>query len=120
MTLVDAASGLAAARIEVESACQSLILASPEAMRASEGALGRAAETLRQGQSAWDWKSAAEPARNEASRLETALRRAGCLLASASRYHAGWRRILSALTGGYSPRGEPVSLPDVRSMSIEG
>jgi hypothetical protein len=116
----DAASGLAAARIEVESACQSLILASPEALTACEGALGRAVEKLRQGQAAWDRKSAGEAARGEAARLATALRRAGCLIASASRYHAGWRRILSAMTGGYSPRGEPVSMPDMRSLSIEG
>jgi hypothetical protein len=120
MTAVDAASRLAAARIEVESACQSLILASPEAMRACEEALGRAVETMRRGRAAWDWKSAGEAARSEASRLGTALRRAGLLIASASRYHAGWVRILSVLTGGYSPRGEPVSMPDVRSMSIEG
>ena len=116
----DAASGLAAVCVEVEGACQSLILASPESLTASEGALARAVETLRRGQSAWDWKSAGEAARSEASRLETGLRRAGRLIASASRYHAGWVRILSVLTGGYSPRGEPVSMPDMRSMSIEG
>jgi hypothetical protein len=120
MTLMDAASGLAAVRVEVESACESLVIASPETLMASEGALGRAAEALRQGQSAWDWKSAGDSARTEASRLQAALRRAGCLLASASRFNAGWLRILSVLTGGYSPRGEPVSMPDMRSMSIEG
>ena len=116
----DAASGLAAVCVEVEGACQSLVLASPEALAACEGALERAVRTLRQGKSAWDWKSAGDAARFEASRLETALRRAGCLLASAYRYHAGWLRILSVLTGGYSPRGEPVSMPNMRSMSIEG
>jgi hypothetical protein len=116
----EAASGLAAVRVELEGACELLVLASPEALAACEGALGRATEKLRQGQSAWDWKSAGETARFEASRLAAVLRRAGFLLASASRYHAGWLRILSALTGGYSPRGEPVSMPNMRSMSIEG
>ena len=41
---VDAASGLAAVRVEVEGACRSLVLASPEALSYCEGALELAAE----------------------------------------------------------------------------
>jgi hypothetical protein len=117
---VDAANGLAAARVEVERACRSLVLASPQALTASEGALGRAAEALRQGHATGDWKPAGEGARIELSRLQAAIRRAGRLLASASQYHAGWLRTLSAMTGGYSPRGEAAPMQDMRRMSVEG
>lgn len=117
---VDAASGLAAVGAEVENACRSLVLASPEALACCEGVLQRAAEALRRGQAAWDWKSAGEAARTEASRLQAGIRRAGRLLSSASRYHAGWLRILAAMTGGYSPRGEAAPLPGMGRISLEG
>lgn len=117
---VDAASGLAAVRVEVEGACQALVLASPEALTSAERALERAAEALRQGQAAWDWKSASEAARKEAPRLQAGIRRAGRLLSSASNYHAGWLRILSVMTGGYSQRGEAAHLPGLRRISLEG
>src|ERR1035438_6961735 len=100
---VDAASGLAAVRVEVEGACRSLVLASPEALSYCEGALARAAEALRRGRAAWDWKSAGAAARIEASRLQAAIRRATRLLSSASRYHAGWLRILSTRRGTEFP-----------------
>jgi len=117
---VDAASGLATVRLEVEDACRSLVLASPEALTCCEGALGRAAETLRRGQAAWDWKSARDAARIEAAQLQSAIRRAARLLSNASRYHAGWLQILSAMTGGYSPRGEAAHIPGIPRMSVEG
>jgi hypothetical protein len=117
---VDAARGLAAVRAEVEAACRSLAVASPEALLCCEGALGRAAGSLRQGQAAWDWESSGDAARWEASRLQSAIRRAGRLLSSASRYHAGWLRILCAMTGGYSRRGEAAPMPGVWRMSVEG
>ena len=116
----DVVSGLAAARLEVESACRSLVLASPEALTACEGALQRAAAVLRQGRAAWDWKSAGEAARIENARLQAGIRRAGRLLASATGYHAGWLRIFSAMTGGYSARGEAAPMPRMRRISIEG
>jgi len=117
---LDAAGGLAAVRIEVEGACRSLIMASPEALTCCERALQRAAAALQQGRSAWDWKSAGEATRTEALRLQAGIRRAGRLLSSASCYHAGWLRILSAMTGGYSPHGEVVPLPGMRRISLEG
>ncbi|MGB9454695.1 MAG: hypothetical protein WCB12_01540 [Bryobacteraceae bacterium] len=117
---VDAASGLAAVRVEMEGACQALVLASPEALTCCQRALERAAAALRQGQAAWDWKSAGEAARKEASRLQAVIRRAGRLLSSASNYHAGWLRILSVMTGGYSQRGEAACMPGLRRISLEG
>jgi hypothetical protein len=117
---LDAASGLAAVRVEVEGACQSLVLASPEALTRCEGALERAAAALRQGHATWDWKSAGEAAGIEAVRLQAVIRRAGRLLSNTSRYHAGWLRVLSALTGGYSPRGEAAPMPGMRRISLEG
>lgn len=116
----DVVSGLAAVRLEVESACRSLVLASPEALTSCERALQRAAVVLRQGRVAWDWKSAGEAARIETAGLQAGIRRAGRLLSSATRYHAGWLRILSAMTGGYSPRGEAAPMPGIRRISIEG
>jgi hypothetical protein len=118
--LVDAASGLAAVRADVEGACESLVLATPEALTCCEGALERAAETLRRGRTAWDWKSAGEAARIEAAQLQAGIRRAGRLLSSASRYHAGWLRILSAMTSGYSARGDSAPMAGMRRISLEG
>jgi hypothetical protein len=117
---VDAANGLAAVRVEVEDACGLLVLASPEALAGCERALARAAQALRQGNAAWDWKSAGEAARREASGLQAAIRRARRLLTSASDYHAGWLRLLSSLTGGYSPRGEAAPMLGMRRLLIEG
>ncbi len=117
---VDAACGLAAVGAEVEDACRSLVLASPEALRRCEKALQQAAEALRQGQSAWDWRSSGQTARTEVSRLQAGIRRAGRLLSSVYGYQAGWLRILSAMTGGYSPHGEAIPLPGLRCMSLEG
>jgi hypothetical protein len=117
---LDAASGLAAVCIELESACRLLVLATPEALASSEEALEQAAATLRRGKVAWDWKSAGETARIEASRLQAAIRRAGRLLSRASGYHAGWLRILCAMTGGYSPQGEAAPMAGVRRISLEG
>jgi hypothetical protein len=107
-------------RVEVEGACQSLLSASPEALARCEGALQRAVEALRRGRTGWNWKSSSKAVRAEAAHLEAAILRAGRLLSSASRYHAGWLRILSGMTGGYSPRGEAASMPGVRRISLEG
>jgi hypothetical protein len=117
---LDAASWLAAVRVELENACRSLVLASPEALVASEEALGRAAKALRQGKNALDGKSGGEAAGIEASRVQALIRRAGRLLSSTYRYHEGWLRILSAKTGGYSSLGEAAPMPGVRRISFEG
>jgi hypothetical protein len=116
----DAVTGLASVRAEVEGACRSLVLATPEELARCEKALGRAAAELRQGHTAWDWRSTVEAARNEAARLQTRIRLAERLLSSASRYHQGWLRILSTMTGGYSAQGTMSPLPDVRRISLEG
>jgi hypothetical protein len=117
---VDVAEGLAAVRAQVEGACQSLVLASPEAVWACERALGRAAEALRQGRTVWALQPAGEAARSETARLQTVIRRAGRLLSSASQYHAGWLRILSAMTGGYSSKGEAAPMQGIGRLSVEG
>ena len=118
--VVDAALGLAAVRMDVEDACGSLILASPEGMKRCEETLKRAAADLGQGRTGWDWESAGEAARIQAVRLEAGIRRAARLLSTASRYHAGWLHILSAMTGGYSPLGEAAPMPSMRRISFEG
>jgi len=117
---VDVASGLAAVRLEVEGACQALAMLSPDALHRCEDALQRAEKALRDGRVFWDWKSAGESARMEASRLQAAVRRAGRLLSSACRYHKGWLQILGAMAGGYTTRGDAVPLPGMRRISLEG
>ena len=116
----DAADGFAAVRAEVETACQSLIVASPEALISSERAFRRAITVLRDGRAAWDWNSSGNAARSEVAKLQATIRRASGLLSSASNYHAGWLRILSAMSGGYSPQGQAVPMPGVRRISLEG
>ena len=116
----DLASGLRTVRLDVERACGSLVLASPEDLTSCESALQRAAVALRQGRALWDWKSPREADRVEAARLQAGIRLVGRLLSNAARYHAGWLQVLSTMTCGYSPQGEAVPLSGARRISLEG
>jgi len=117
---VEAAAGLAALRGKVDSACRSLVEASPESLRRCEDQLQEAVGELRSGRTSWDWKSSVEAARKEAAQLQSALRRAGRLLSIASRYHASWLRIVSAMTVGYSSRGEVIPVQGLQRISLQG
>jgi len=110
---------LAAVRRELESACAALILASPDGLAACEASLRRVAEIWRGGLAAWDWNAAAAEARGEAARVQASIRRAACLLSSGARYHAGWQRILAAITCGYSAQGQAVPMPGRGRISVE-
>jgi len=116
----DVASGLSAARSEVEAACRSLVQATPEALTASEEAFRRVAETLRNGKVAWNWSSAGDAARAEASRLQAGVSRAARLVSSGSRHCAVRLQILSTVAGGYTPRGDAVSLSGAEQVSLVG
>ncbi len=56
----------------------------------------------------------------EALRLRTAIRRAGALLESAANYHAAWRRLIDAMSGGYAPGGAPAVVVRPARLCLRG
>ncbi len=107
MTAANVAEGLAAARAEVERVCGLLVSASPEFLDGCPGLLQRACSVIGEFR---PWMSEARgdgAAFEEAHRLQSAVRQAARLLESALDYHARWNRILGAMTGGYTERGDP-------------
>jgi hypothetical protein len=98
---------LAATRVQLEGACDLLVV--PTA-----GALDRSAEMLASaGRKMSELAPGLAAARGDAQAMEEAwkvrrtLQRAGKLLDNAARFHENWTAIRGAMTGGYTPSGEP-------------
>ena len=56
----------------------------------------------------------------EALRLRAATLHAGGLLESASRYHAGWSRLMDAMSAGYAPGGAPAAVARPARLCLRG
>ena len=107
MTAANVVEGLSAARSQVERACGLLVSSSPEFLDGCPGLLERACSVMAESR---PWLSGARgdpDALEEARRLQIAVRHAARLLENAGEYHAKWNRILGAMTGGYTTRGDP-------------
>ena len=52
--------------------------------------------------------------------LSTRLRRVSLLLDNAAAFRLGWARVLGAMAGGYTERGEPRPLQPPTSIELEG
>jgi len=108
--------GLAAARFQVERVCGLLVAASPEFLDGCPGPLERACSVIAEFRP-WLSEVQGDPdALAEAYRLQFAVRHAARLLESAWQYHAKWNRILGAMTGGYTRRGDPA--PVIRPARV--
>jgi len=107
MTPANVVEGLSAARFQVERVCGLLVASSPEYLDGCPGLLERACSVIAEFRP-WLCGVRSDPeALAEAYRLQFAVRHAARLLESAREYHAKWNRILGAMTGGYTPRGDP-------------
>ncbi|MBS1858040.1 MAG: hypothetical protein JST11_21905 [Acidobacteria bacterium] len=109
---------LTATRAQLESACE--LLLAPSA-----GALDGCAELLAAaGRKMSDLSPGLALARGDALALEEAWKvrrsfeRAGRLLESAARFHTAWTGIRGAMTGGYTPSGEPAEVRHPGRVSL--
>jgi hypothetical protein len=117
------AAGLKAARLEVDRACDLLILASPQSMDRSALALEAALGHCRPSQSRELMPSTAEEraaALEQARQLRAAVRRAGHLLETAAKFRRNWTRMLGAMTGGYTGQGSPALISRASRVSVRG
>jgi len=121
MREADDTGTLADVRARVQQSCEWLLAPSPAALDRFAAALAPAISALREWQAQLEERHKASPrAREEALRLRTAIRRAGALLQSAADYHAGWRRALGALCGGYTASGAPADAARPGRLCLRG
>lgn len=64
--------------------------------------------------------TAARPEPGQVQRLRGGLRRVTLLLDNAAAFRLGWARVLAAMVGGYTERGEPKPLQPPASIELEG
>jgi hypothetical protein len=120
MTAANVVEGLAAARSQVERVCGLLVSASPEFLDGCPGLLERACSVIAEFKP-WLSDVRGDPeALAEAYRLQFAVRHAARLLESAWQYHAKWNRILGAMTGGYTPQGDPTPVIRLGRVCLTG
>ena len=99
---------LAGVRAQLDGACDRLVMASANTLDACAEDLGYAVRQLA------DWQPRLRAHAGNAAALEEAWRvrrtflRAQSLLQSAADFHNNWTRVRGAMSGGYTPTGEPV------------
>lgn len=103
----------------VEEACSALVEASPAALDRSAAALEGALHRLSTIRTAFAGNCENPDALAEAWRLQDAIRRAGALLETASRYHGGWTNLIAAQTAGYRPGGCPGEVAAAGRLWVE-
>jgi hypothetical protein len=112
---------LAAARKELERACDLLLAPSPEALDRCADLLQAAVAQVTASQAAIATPAEREPgAAAEGRRLQSAVRRARRLLDAAAEYHQNWARRMGTLSAGYDSRGEPAAVERGRRLIVRG
>ena len=120
MSAVPLEGRLAAARSDVERACDLLIRSTPEALHGCQDALERAVRGLAD-VPAQAVKLAADPAIPlRAKGLRSEVLRARHLLERLAGFYQGWERILGTMSGGYSANGDPVPLTRLGRLDCRG
>ena len=119
MTSAPGAERLAIARSEVKRACNLLIAPTPEALTFCQDALRRAVSGLTEFPIEYYPEVPAELA-TPARALRAEVLRAGRLLQSLASFYQGWERILGAMSGGYTPNGDPVPVARLGRLSCRG
>ena len=107
MAAANVVEGLSAARSQVERVCGLFVSSSPELLDGCPGLLERACSAIAELRPRLSELRGDPGALVEAYRLQFAVRHAARLLQNAGEYHAQWNRILGAMTGGYTPHGDP-------------
>ncbi len=111
---------LAAARAEVDAACQILLSPTPEELDQCAARLAAALAHVTDCRTAAQSDVSAEQPRREAHRLGRSLRRAHRLLEAAAAFHNGWVRCLGAMCAGYTNRGEPAAVERGGRILVRG
>lgn len=109
-------ANLAAGREMAERACRLLAGPSPATLESCAGLLETAVKEIRSARV----EAGDSGAREEARRLQSAIRQGAALLRSAADYHGGWSHWLGARTGGYRPGGEPSGWERPATVSVKG
>lgn len=109
---------LTSARSELERVCKLLESPSPATLDRCAASMERVIAELEAGRS---WiAQAGESGVAEARRLRAVVQRVRALLDLAANYHAQWRGILAAMSGGYTVWGAPAPIRAQSRLSIRG
>lgn len=111
---------LQAACSEVGQASQLLCSPSPAQLDRCATLLQAAVTRLEEWRALQSTRSGAARALQEALRLRAATLHAGGLLESAARYHAGWSRLMDAMSAGYAPGGAPAAVARPARLCLRG
>jgi hypothetical protein len=105
------------AEVRLTRAAQMLLKPTAEACEAAVTELESAEHLVR---AALAGPPAALPGPDQVRRLQAALRGVIGLWENAAGFRLGWARVLGAMTGGYTERGEPKLLEPPATIAIEG
>jgi hypothetical protein len=118
MTPAEVQSQLRSARFELERVCTLLESPTPATLDSCAATMQRVIGELDAGR-LW-MAQAGETGVAEARRLRSVVQSARALLDLAANYHFRWRRILAAMSVGYTSRGVPAPLHSQTRVSIQG
>jgi tRNA U34 5-methylaminomethyl-2-thiouridine-forming methyltransferase MnmC len=111
---------LQAACSDVRRASQLLCSPSPAQLDRCAALLRAAVARLEEWRALPGARNGAARALQEAFRLRAAILHAGGLLESAARYHAGWSRLIGAMSAGYAPGGAPAAVARPARLCLHG
>lgn len=107
MVAANTRAQLREARAKVIQACESLLVPTPESLDECALRLQAATRTVAQCASGVD---AEKGALDDARQLRLEVQRARILLDAAMEFRRQWNRRLGAMSGGYTPAGEPATV----------
>ncbi len=108
---------LSQARAEVTQAVEALLSPTPQALDRCALLLQAAIKNVTASPSV---SGETQGALEEARQLQRAVRRARMLLDAAFEFHRQWNRRLGALSGGYTPEGEPAAVKPGFRLVLRG
>jgi hypothetical protein len=120
MSPAPGAERLAAARSEVNRACDLLIAPTPEALNTCQESLERAISALKEFRSQCGDVPADSGVKSIARALQAEVLRAGGLLQSLASFYRGWERILGTMSAGYTAAGDPAPVARVGRLCCRG
>ena len=113
---------MAAVRADTERVCQLLINPTPQQLDRCADLLAGAVAQLAACRDDVRLipESRDDEARAEARRLQRSIHCAQRLLSDAAAFHSGWIRYLGSLCAGYTPHGEPATVPRGSRLCARG
>jgi len=120
MSAAPGAERLAAARSEMNRACNLLIAPTPEALNTCRDSLERAVSALTEFRSLCADFPADSGAKSLACALRAEVLRARGLLQSLASFYRGWERILGTMSAGYTAGGDPAPVARVGRLCCRG